>query len=44
MPDITKCTNHDCPNKEACWRFTAPSSEFINRSRIGLGLLIVKDF
>ncbi len=30
MPDITKCTGQgiDCPLKEDCWRYTAPSDEW----------------
>lgn len=27
MPDITKCTNRECPIRTNCWRFTAPSSD-----------------
>lgn len=26
MPDYTKCTNDQCPHREACYRFTARSS------------------
>jgi len=28
MPDITMCTNEDCPNHENCWRLLAPPSKF----------------
>lgn len=28
MADITKCNGTNCPNKETCYRFTAPSSEY----------------
>ncbi len=28
MTDITKCSGKDCPFKEVCYRYTAPSSEF----------------
>jgi hypothetical protein len=24
MPDITKCQNEYCPQKETCWRWTSP--------------------
>ncbi len=27
MPDITKCTNTECPKKESCYRYTCMSSE-----------------
>jgi hypothetical protein len=27
MPDITICTNADCPLSWECWRFNAPPSE-----------------
>jgi hypothetical protein len=26
--DITKCYNTDCPQKESCFRFTAPPAEW----------------
>ena len=26
-PDITKCTNKDCPLKETCYRWIAPEDE-----------------
>jgi hypothetical protein len=25
--DITKCNNHNCPLKDKCFRFTAPSGD-----------------
>jgi hypothetical protein len=28
MSDISKCDGHDCPVKEHCFRFTAPSNEY----------------
>lgn len=28
MSDITKCDSKDCPLKEKCYRYTAPSSEY----------------
>ena len=28
MADISMCTNKDCPSKEDCWRFQAPSSNW----------------
>lgn len=28
MADITKCTGTDCPQKEKCYRFTAPKSMY----------------
>ena len=28
MPDISKCKTETCVNKNQCWRYTAPSSEF----------------
>lgn len=28
MSDITKCSGTDCPIKESCWRFKAPSDEY----------------
>lgn len=28
MADISKCADHNCPSKDYCYRFTAPSSEF----------------
>ena len=28
MPDITKCTNSDCKQREQCWRFMAPNNHF----------------
>lgn len=27
MADITKCTGHNCPVKEKCYRFTSIASE-----------------
>lgn len=27
MTDITKCKGEDCPQKDKCYRFTAPESE-----------------
>jgi hypothetical protein len=29
MADISKCSGEDCPVKELCYRFTAPTSEFM---------------
>ena len=29
MPDITKCTNSDCPLSDTCWRFTCIPSQYI---------------
>lgn len=29
MADISKCSGEDCPVKEKCYRFTAPTSEFM---------------
>jgi hypothetical protein len=28
MPDITKCTNKECPLSHSCWRFISPPSEY----------------
>lgn len=28
MADISKCDGKDCPKKETCYRFTAPSSKY----------------
>lgn len=28
MSDIAKCRGDECPMKESCYRFTAPSSEY----------------
>ena len=28
MPEISMCTNKDCPSKETCWRFKAPPKPF----------------
>jgi hypothetical protein len=28
MTDITKCTGEDCPLKETCYRFIAPSEMY----------------
>jgi hypothetical protein len=28
MTDISKCTDHQCPSKEICYRFTVPASEY----------------
>lgn len=28
MADITKCPGGDCPIKDKCYRFTAPTSDF----------------
>lgn len=28
MADISKCRGGDCPLKEKCFRFTAPTNEF----------------
>ena len=28
MPDITMCTNKECPLSNSCWRFNAPSSQY----------------
>lgn len=28
MTDITKCNNFDCPLKQTCWRYLAPTSEY----------------
>jgi hypothetical protein len=28
MADISKCTDHQCPSKDFCYRFTAPISEY----------------
>ena len=29
MPDITMCEGMNCPHKEACYRYTATPSEFM---------------
>jgi hypothetical protein len=29
MPDWSKCVNEDCPQKEYCWRYKAPPSEYM---------------
>ena len=29
MSDITKCKGDNCPVKEHCYRFTAPSDEYM---------------
>ena len=29
MADITKCVGTNCPQKESCYRYTAPSSDFL---------------
>jgi hypothetical protein len=28
MPDISMCTNEECPLKESCYRYNATPSEF----------------
>lgn len=28
MSDITKCNNEECPLKESCYRFTAPTEKY----------------
>ena len=28
MPDITMCTNQDCPLSYSCWRFNCPPSQY----------------
>ena len=28
MPDITMCTNEECPMKHKCYRYTAKPSEY----------------
>jgi hypothetical protein len=28
MSDIAKCQDDKCPSREACYRFTAPASDF----------------
>ncbi len=28
MPDITMCTNEDCPISYSCWRFNCPPSKY----------------
>lgn len=28
MPDITMCTNEDCPLSYSCWRFNCPPSQY----------------
>lgn len=28
MPDITKCTNEECPLKETCYRYTVEPDEY----------------
>lgn len=28
MPDITMCTNEDCPLSFHCWRFNCPPSNY----------------
>lgn len=28
MPDITMCTNHECPMAKMCWRHEAPPNPF----------------
>ena len=28
MSDISKCSGEGCPLREACYRFTAPTSEY----------------
>lgn len=28
MADITKCRGFNCPQKETCWRYRAPTNEF----------------
>lgn len=27
MPDISKCSNKDCPLSKSCWRFNASSND-----------------
>lgn len=29
MPDITMCTNAECPLSYSCWRFNCTPSEFL---------------
>jgi hypothetical protein len=29
MPDISMCTNEECPLKETCYRYNATPSEFM---------------
>jgi hypothetical protein len=28
MPDIAMCTGNECPVKEDCWRYMAPTDRF----------------
>ena len=28
MPDITMCTNEECPLSYSCWRFNCPPSKY----------------
>ena len=28
MPDITMCTNDDCPLSYTCWRFNCPPAKY----------------
>jgi len=28
MPDITMCTNEECPKADLCWRFGCPPSQY----------------
>lgn len=32
MPDITLCTNKECPSKDKCYRATAPVTESVCQS------------
>ncbi len=42
MADITKCQGVNCPMKESCYRYTAPSSEYRQSwfMSVPLGLVI----
>ena len=28
MPDIAKCQGQDCPDRDSCYRYTAPDSDY----------------
>ena len=43
MVDITKCTNADCPLKEDCYRWLAPSSEMQSTSHFDYDVAFIRD-
>ena len=35
MPDITMCSDHNCPQKEDCYRYNAKPSEYSQSYFVG---------